>query len=306
MAQNQPLRLQAKRANRVAGWLLAVFVGFLWFLTIVFALLSLAILSHHGATGLAPSLVTSLICFLALLLTGKVHDALAVYEFTSQGVSKRSPFREQRVNWSEVMGWAISENDGIWWLLVKEGRVLFSLEWLDLPKEEVPAAKAFIVEHLCCFSLSSPSVAQPLLSRFQNFRRLILGLRLSFYASVLGYWLALRAGEDVIAIIVALIILMLAMAIFVGILLGGSSIFLVFGRAKFLVCGDWLIQTDSGVTIHLPSVQRLEQTSDGITLVGANEQAIFIPSHLTALCDYLRTRLPSVGDLEERTSSEHK
>jgi hypothetical protein len=54
----------------------------------------------------------------------------------------------------------------------------------------------------------------------------------------------------------------------------------------------------------LPSVQSLERVSDGIVLVGADGQKIFIPSHLTALWDYLRTRLPSVGDLEERTSQQ--
>ena len=83
------------------------------------------------------------------------------------------------------------------------------------------------------------------------------------------------------------------MALIAGILLGGVSTFSVFGRAKFLVCGDWLIQTEPLVTIHLPSVQSLERVSDGIVLVGADGQKIFIPSHLTALWDYLRTRLPS-------------
>jgi len=63
-----------------------------WLLAFFFALLSLAMLFQHGALGLIPCLVTGLICFLALLLRGKVHDALAVYELTSQGVSKRSPF----------------------------------------------------------------------------------------------------------------------------------------------------------------------------------------------------------------------
>jgi hypothetical protein len=43
----------------------------------------------------------------------------------------------------------------------------------------------------------------------------------------------------------------------------------------------------------LPSVQHLERVSDGIVLVEADGQKIFIPSHLTALWDYLRTRLPS-------------
>jgi len=66
-----------------------------------------------------------------------------------------------------------------------------------------------------------------------------------------------------------------------------------FGWAKFLVFGDELIQIDSGVTIHLPSVRRLERTSDGIILVGADGRTISIPSHLTALLDYLRARLPS-------------
>jgi fatty acid desaturase len=111
MTQSQPLRLQAKRANRVAGWLLAVPVGFLWLLAITFAFLSLAALSQIGVKepmdlfGFgAFALVIGLICLLASLLTGKVHDALAIYEFTPQDVSKRSPFREQRANWSEVAG----------------------------------------------------------------------------------------------------------------------------------------------------------------------------------------------------------
>jgi len=295
MTQSQPLRLQARQANRVAGWLLAVFVGFLWFLTIVFALLSLAILSQHGAIGLASCLMTGLICFLAILLTGKFHDALAVYEFTLQGVSKRSPFREQRANWSDVAGWAISESDGIWWLLDRKGRVLLSLEWLDLPNEQVPAAKAFIAEHLLRLSLSAPSIPQPFLSRL--FRFLDFGhfhrAELLLCASLIGYWLARKAGEDFIAMIAAFVALMSGMAILVGSFLARVSIYSVFRLAKFLVCGDQLIETASGVIIHLPSVQRLERTSDGITLVGANEQAIFIPSHLTALWDYLRTRLPS-------------
>jgi len=101
----------------------------------------------------------------------------------------------------------------------------------------------------------------------------------------IGYWLAQKAGENVIAV-------MAGMALIAGILLGGVSIFSVFGRAKFLVCGDWLIRLALGVTIHLPSVQSLERVSDGIVLVGADGQKIFIPSHLTALWGYLRTRLP--------------
>jgi hypothetical protein len=98
MAQSQPLRLQAKRVNRVAGWVLAVPVGFLWVLAILFAELSFVMLFNHGVSGLTLCLVTGLICFL-FLLTGKVHNALAVYEFTLQGVSKRSPLWEQRANW---------------------------------------------------------------------------------------------------------------------------------------------------------------------------------------------------------------
>jgi len=286
MAQSQPLRLQAKRANRVAGWVLAGLVGFLWLLAFLFALLSLAMLSQHGALGLALCLVTGLICFLALLLTGKVHDALAVYEFTLQGVSKRSPFREQRANWSEVAGWAIAESDGIWWLLDEEGRVVLSLEWHTLPEEKVPAAKAFVVDRMSRRSLAMPSAPQTLLSRLKRFRRLNLWAASFYFASFIGYWLTREAGENVIAV-------MARMALIAGTLLGVISIFSVFSRAKFLVCGDWLIQTEPLVIIHLPSVQYLEQMSDGIVLVGANRQKIFIPPHLTALWDYLRTRLPS-------------
>jgi hypothetical protein len=287
VTQSQPLRLQAKRVNRVAGWLLAVFVGFLWLLAVVFALLSLAGLLQPGAVGLAASLVTGLLAsLLTILLTSLLQDALAVYEFTLQSVSKRSPFREQRVNWSEVAGWAIAESDGIWWLLDKEGQVLLSLEWHNLLDEQVPAAKAFVVDHLRRRFLAMPSAPQTLLSRLRSFHRLSLGAALLFFVGFIGYWLAQKAGENVIAV-------MAGMASIAGILLGTVSIFSVFGRAKFLVCGDQLIEPDSGVTIHLPSAQYLERTSNGIILVGANRLVVFIPSHLTALWDYLRTRLPS-------------
>jgi hypothetical protein len=292
MAQSQPLRLQAKWANRVVGWLLAMPVGFLWLLAITLAFLSLAALSQIGVKepmdlfGFgAFALVIGLICFLASLLTGKLHDALAIYEFTPQDVSKRSPFREKRANWSEVAGWAIAESDGIWWLLDKEGRVVLSLEWHNLPEEQVPAAKAFVVDHLRRHFLAMPSAPQTLLSRLRRFRRLSLWAASFLFAGFIGYWLTRKTGENVIA-------MMAGMALIAGILLGGVSTFSVFGRAKFLVCGDWLIQTEPLVTIHLPSVQSLERVSDGIVLVGADGQKIFIPSHLTALWGYLRTRLP--------------
>jgi hypothetical protein len=293
MEQSQPLRLEAKRANRVAGWLLAVPVGFLWLLAITLAFLSLAALPQIGdkepmdlLTFGALALVIGLICFLASLLTGKLHDALAVYEFTLQDVSKRSPFREQRANWSEVAGWAISESDGIWWLLDEKGRVLLSLEWHTLPEEQVPAAKTFVVDHLRRHFLAMPPAPKNLLSRLRHFRRLSLGAALLSILGLLGWRLAGKPGKNVIA-------MMVGMALIAGILLAGVIIFSVFGRAKFLMCGDWLIQTVPLVTIHLPSVQHLERVSNGIVLVGADGQKIFIPSHLTALWDYLRTRLPS-------------
>jgi hypothetical protein len=293
MEQSQSLRLEPKRENRVAGWLLAVPVGFLWLLAITFAFLSLAVLSQISVKepmdlfGFgAFALVIGLICLLASLLTGKVHDALAIYEFTPQDVSKQSPFREQRANWSEVAGWAISESDGIWWLLDEKGRVLLSLEWHNLPEEQVPAAKAFVVDHLRRHFLAMPSTHQTLLSRLRHFHRLSLGAALLSILGYLGWRLAGKPGKNVIA-------MMAGMALIAGILLGGVSIFSVFRRAKFLVCGDWLIRLALGVTIHLPSVQSLERVSDGIVLVGADGQKIFIPSHLTALWDYLRTRLPS-------------
>ncbi|MFA0730989.1 MAG: hypothetical protein LKKZDAJK_000264 [Candidatus Fervidibacter sp.] len=91
MTQSQPLRLQAKRANRVAGWLLAVPVGFLWLLVIVLASLGFAAFLRFSVADpmnffalVVLALVTCLLCLLALLLTGKGHEALAVYEFTSQ------------------------------------------------------------------------------------------------------------------------------------------------------------------------------------------------------------------------------
>jgi hypothetical protein len=266
----------------------------LWLLAVVFALLSLAVLLQNGAVGLAAGLVTGLVVLLAILLTGLLHDALAVYEFTLQDVSKRSPFREQRANWSEVAGWAISESDRIWWLLDTKGRVLLSLEWHTLPEEQVPAAKAFVVNHLRRHFLAMPSTHQTLLSRLRHFHRLSLWMTRLFFAGCIGYWLARVVREELIALIIGgSIALISGMLILARILLLGGIINFVVGRAEFLMCGDWLIQTVPLVTIHLPSVQHLERVSDGIVLVGADGQKIFIPSHLTALWDYLRTRLPS-------------
>jgi hypothetical protein len=169
--------------------------------------------------------------------------------------------------------------------LDEKGRVLLSLEWHTLPEEQVPAAKAFVVDHLRRHFLAMPSTHQTLLSRLRHFHRLSLGAALLSILGYLGWRLAGKPGKNVIA-------MMVGMALIAGILLGGVSIFSVFGRAKFLMCGDWLIRLALGVTIHLPSVQSLERVSDGIVLVGADGQKIFIPSHLTALWDYLRTRLP--------------
>jgi hypothetical protein len=276
----------------VAGWLLAVPVGFLWLLAITLAFLSLAALSQIGVKepmdlfGFgALALVIGLICLLASLLTGKVHDALAIYEFTPQDVSKRSPFREQRANWSEVAGWAISESDGIWWLLDKKGRVVLSLEWHNLPEEQVPAAKAFVVDHLGRSFLAMPTAAQPSLPRLRRFHRLRLFVASLILASYIGYWLAQKAGKDFLAVMAGAVLVM-------GVLLAGVAAFSVLSRAKFLVAGDRLIQPDSGVIIHLPSVRHLERTSDGVIVVGADRQVLFVPSYLTALWDYLRTRLP--------------
>ena len=44
---------------------------------------------------------------------------------------------------------------------------------------------------------------------------------------------------------------------------------------------------------NLPSVRHLERTSDGVIVVGADRQVLFVPSYLTSLWGYLRTRLPS-------------
>jgi hypothetical protein len=41
--------------------------------------------------------------------------------------------------------------------LDKEGQVLLSLEWHNLPDEQVPAAKAFVVDHLRRRFLAMPS-----------------------------------------------------------------------------------------------------------------------------------------------------
>lgn len=287
MTQNQPPRLQTQWADRAAGWLLVVLVGFLWLLVIAFAFVFLRLAANPTeffVLGLF-ALVICLLCLLALILTGKVHEALAVYEFTLQGVSKRSPFWEQRTNWSEVVGWALSESDGIWWLLNKEGRVALSLEWHTLPEEKVPVAKEFVVDHLGRYFLAMPTAAQPLLSRLRRFHHLRLCAVPLILASFIGFWLAQKVGEDFIAVMAGAVLVM-------GILLAGIVTLSVFSQAKFLVAGNWLIQTDSMVTIHLPSVRHLERASDGVFLVGADRQMIFVSSHLTALWGYLRTRLP--------------
>ena len=305
MAENGRLRVETKRSERIAG-LLAPIVGFFTLSCLGFVLLELfqILLKSVAAkpkdfftialTFAAIGVVTSLTGFFALLLMGIIHDALAVYEFTPQGVSKRSPFWEQRANWSEVTGWVIVKSDGIWRLLDKKGRMLLSLRWHTLPNEQVPAAKAFVVDHLSRQFSAPPSATQTLLSRLRHSRRLFLWMWVMMLLVLLalsGYLLAPWSLKEVFVAMVVVMALIVNIINIFGFSLNGSLS--AFIRAKFLVCGDQLIEPASGVIIHLPSVRRLESVSDGIILVGADGRTISIPSHLTALFDYLRARLPS-------------
>ena len=299
MAENGRLRVDTKRSERIAIWLLAPVAGLLGLLFCGFVL---PILFQHGAakpkdfftigTIATFAFATGLIGLLFLLLPGIFHDALAVYEFTPQGVSKRSPFWEQRADWSKVAGWAIDKSDGIWWLLDEKERTLLSLRWHTLPNEQVPAAKAFVVDHLSRQFSATPSAIQTLLSRLRILRSVpsaalssVLGTPLMILSALGRELFARGLGEVFFAVTV--------MAVLVAFIFNLTKPTSAFGWAKFLVCDDELTQIDSGVIIHLPSVRNLERTSDSIIPVGADGQTISIPSHLTALLDYLRARLPS-------------
>ncbi|MCS7187666.1 MAG: hypothetical protein RMK89_12040, partial [Armatimonadota bacterium] len=125
------MRFETKRSERLAGWLLLLpcavaFWSFTFGLAVLF-LSAFAATAHRSSFGekllvlVAVGIVIGMLSFLSWILSGKLHDALANYEFGEQGVVKESPFYHQEVQWSQVAGWALSFNDRTWWLLNAEG-----------------------------------------------------------------------------------------------------------------------------------------------------------------------------------------
>lgn len=293
MEQDKLLRLMTKRSDRVAGWLFLPFVGLLWLFVFGLAILFLSGLLanfHRIPPGenllfiLAIGLVLSLAGFLAFLMTVKLHNALASYEFTPYGVVKRSPFWRQEAKWSQVAGWALVESDNAWWLLDANGRSWLSLDWYLLPPKEVSAAKRFVSDNLQRF-LPSALWLQP--SIWQRWRLLGMVAAALMLLGWLGWYWNKQVNE--------LAALAASLAVLWGTLRGAVLTFSAPGRAMFIVHGDWLTEPSSGISVHLPTVQQVSPRAEGAYLVGDNGQMLFVPRRLSSLWDYLRIRLPFIS-----------
>lgn len=290
MEQMNPMRVGTKISERLAGWslLLPLSIAF-WLFTLglaVFFLSAFANTAYRHSFGenlfvvAAVCLVIGMLSFVSYVLSGKLHDALAVYEFNEHGVAKESPFYRQEARWSQVAGWALSINDQTWWLLDAEGRPLLSLEWHLLPSEQAKQAKAFTCKQLSHF-LPSAKRIQPSLWQ----RRLIIANLFSVLLLVSGF-IIWHWDHPVVGIVSIWGVLVLLGSIWFG----ASHLFLLI-RIRFVVNSDWLSGSNLGVAVYLPMVWRLIPKPYGMLIVATDGQRLFVPKEFEWLVEYVKERV---------------
>ncbi len=289
MEQINPMRVGTKISERLAGWslLLPLSIAF-WLFTLglaTFFLSAFANTAYRHSFGenlfvvAAVCLVIGMLSFVSYVLSGKLHDALAVYEFNEHGVAKESPFYRQEARWSQVAGWALSINDQTWWLLDAEGRPLLSLEWHLLPSEQIRQAKAFTCKQLLQFLPYAKRIQPGLWQRWG-----IVGSvgSLLIIGGFLGWYL--NRQIEVIAIGATLVLMG-------SVLFGALYLFSVPARALFIVHGDWLGEPKSGVAVHLPMVWRLIPKPYSMLIVATDGQRLFVPKEFEWLVEYVKERV---------------
>ncbi len=91
----------------------------------------------------------SVLCFLVTyLVSGYVHDYLATYQVTQDGLIKSSPLWTQRVRWEQVVKMRREVLEDIWWLMDSRGHTLLTIDWRLLPPEKMTATlKAHLFRH---------------------------------------------------------------------------------------------------------------------------------------------------------------
>ncbi len=289
MEQINPMRVGTKISERLAGWslLLPLSIAF-WLFTLGLATFFLAAFVntiHRSSFGeslfvaVAVCLVIGMLSFVSYVLSGKLHDALAVYEFNEHGAAKESPFYRQEARWSQVAGWALSINDQTWWLLDAEGRPLLSLEWHLLPSEQIRQAKAFTCKQLLRF-LPYAKWIQPNL--WQRWR--IVGIVWCFL--IIGGFLEWHWNRQIEVIAVGA-----ALTITGSVLFAAIHSFSAPSRALFILHGDWLSEPNSGIAVHLPMVLGFVPQPYGILVTAADNHQIFVPKEFEWLVEYVKERV---------------
>jgi hypothetical protein len=91
----------------------------------------------------------SVLCFLVTyLVSGWVHDFLATYQVTQDGLIKSSPFRMQRVRWEQIVKLRWEAAEDVWWLMDRQGRPLLAVDWHLLPPDQLTTMlRAHLFQH---------------------------------------------------------------------------------------------------------------------------------------------------------------
>ncbi|MFA0770685.1 MAG: hypothetical protein REDVDVYQ_001197 [Candidatus Fervidibacter sp.] len=136
---------------RWIGWLVLVS------LTVLFCLLGLSLLAlalrlwfaQHNLETVFLCALMSVLCFLVTyLVSGWVHDFLATYQVTQDGLIKSSPFRMQRVRWEQIIKLRWEASEDVWWLMDRQGRPLLAVDWHLLPPDQLTTMlRAHLFQH---------------------------------------------------------------------------------------------------------------------------------------------------------------
>ncbi len=248
-----------------------------------------------------------ILCFLVTyLVSGYVHDYLATYQVTQDGLIKSSPLRTQQVRWEQVVKLRREVEEDVWWLMDDRGHPLLTIGWHLLPSDEVTATlKVHLfrrfqqqLENLFAEWAAKGKVFRPSLSNLLG--ALGAGLAsLTFIALALTFWERSNLFWKAILAFYALW----------GILCGIRGIWgtLRLLTLRVFVQGDWLCVSELFRTprLHLGSVtevvpilscprsgrcrelEGLELKSGSVRVRISNEVRDFF-----LLCLYLASKLP--------------
>ncbi|MFA0742169.1 MAG: hypothetical protein DFNUSKGM_002290 [Candidatus Fervidibacter sacchari] len=136
---------------RWVGWLLLLPLAALLCLQSlgIFALAIWSWFVWHNLELVFLCALMSILCFLVTyLVIGRVHDHLATYQVTQDGLIKSSPLRTQRILWEQVVKFRREVAEDVWWLKDSRGRSLLAINWYLLPTDQVTAMiKARLFQH---------------------------------------------------------------------------------------------------------------------------------------------------------------